>query len=235
MKIGLILSSVALMVAGSAFAADLPAKKAAPAAPVAPAAPSLADTIGIEVSPEFYAANSAPKADGGLVDAYAKLSYAHTFDGVWVLGGSYQFTQRAAVDINSSVSQFEVNTGYKYKINALTITPGLGLGYAIGTPKIITTDNNASASYYSATLNFDYKVDANWTVNALGLRYRQSFDGYWYTPKVSTGVTYAITPADAIYVNLGYAWKYTAQQNGTIINGDDADKSNVAVGYKHSF
>ena len=188
------------------------------------------------MSPEFYAVNGkSGKADGALVDAYAKLTYSHTFDGVWVVGGAYQFAQRAAVDYGSSASNFEVNGGYKIKMDALTVTPGIGLGYAVGTPKIITTDDNASAAYYFATLNFDYKIDSKLTFNALGLRYRQSFDGYWFTPKVSTGLTYSITPADAIYVNFGYAWKYTAAQNGTTINGDDADKSNIAFGYKHSF
>jgi hypothetical protein len=245
MKRVALLSGIALFAASTAMASDMPVKgknkkvvapaPVAAAAPAAPAAPALTDTIGIEFSPEFYASNSTSgKADGGVVDAYAKLSYSHTFDGAWVVGGAYQFTQRAAVDYDSSVSQFEVNGGYKLKMDALTITPGLGLGYAIGTPKI-ATDANASEAYYFATLNFDYKIDSKWTVNALQLRYRQSFDGYWFTPKVGTGVTYAITPADAIYVALGYAWKDSTDHNGTVMNGNNADKQNIAIGYKHSF
>lgn len=225
--------AAALLIGTSAFAADLPAKKAA-AVPAAAAAPALTDTIGIEVSPEFVAKDSATAAAGAVADSYAKLSYAHTFNGTWVVGASYQGTQRTGAD-SSNVQQFETTGAYKYKLDAFTITPSIGFGYAIGTPKIIvgSTHTTDSAPYYLVQLAGDYKIDSSWTLNVFSFRYRNSFDGYWVTPKVSTGVTYSISPADAVYVNVGYAWKNTL---GDFDLGHDyADKSNIAVGYKHSF
>ena len=226
--------AAAIMVGTSAYAADLPAKKAAPAPAAAAPAPTLTDTIGIEVSPEFAAKDSGSATAGAVVDSYAKLSYAHTFDGTWVAGASYQGTQRTGTD-SSNVQQFEATGAYKFKFDAITITPTLGLGYAVGTPKVIvgashTTD---SAPYYLVTLAGDYKLNASWTLNVFNVRYRNSFDGYWVTPKISTGVTYSISPSDAVYVSVGYAWKNTL---GNFDLGHDfADKSNIAIGYKHSF
>lgn len=249
-------SAAGLVLASAAFAADLPSKAPVVAAPAA-AAPSLDNTLSFEFSPEFRANNPASsnnsnnggagKTTGAVVDDYAKIAYSHTFMGTWVVGGMGQWTDRVGNGGGSQVAQSEINVGYKWKVlPSLTITPGAGVGYLWGTPKVagqcwnvepcpsMKRDDGKSVSYYFFTLNADWKIDSNWTWNVIGLRYRDAFSFYWNTPKVSTGVTYNFSPADAVYVSGGMAWK-DKNSHSVELSSAYEDKYNVAIGYKRSF
>jgi len=198
-----------------AFAADVSAPK--------PAARN--NTLSLEFSPEYDASS----ANTGWKDDYIKAAISHTFDNNFVVGAAYQHTWRST----STAEQIEASIGYKIKNGPFTLTPSALLGYGFGDqPRIIPGGANAGLAegYYSVSLAGDWKLDDHWTWNTFNVRYRNSFDGRWITPKVSTGVTYKFDSTSAIYANVGYAWKDTGNGAGLL-----ADKWNVAVGYKLSF
>ncbi len=224
-------SLICALLGGAALFAVQPAL-AADVTP--PPAPSASNTIALEMSPEFYGLSD-PKgrfAGGDLNDFYFKLGLSHTFDNHVVLGGGFQYTQRAPIaGVSSSVDQAEITLGYKLKLDAVTLTPGVLLGYGFGDePKINPANNFTSDAYWAVTLNGDLKLNSQWTWNVFSLRYRNAFDYTWITPKISTGVTYNIDKTDAVYLNIGNAWKDKGDGNGLL-----EDKYNIAVGYKYSF
>ena len=192
------------------------------AADPAPApAPGKSNTISIEGSPEWKTSN------GVWADDYFKLGFSHTFDNNIVWGAAYQHTFR---DTNSA-EQLETSLGYKFKSGALTITPSMLLGYGFGDqPRIDPANNFNPEAYYAFALAADIKLDDHWTWNAVNARYRNAFNVTWITPKVSTGITYKIDGSNALYANVGYAWKDKGDGKGLL-----GDKWNVAVGYKFSF
>jgi len=85
-------------------------------------------------------------------------------------------------------------------------------------------------AYYFVQGALDWKLDSNWTWNVVSVRYRNAFNLTWITPKVSTGVTYTFDANNAVYANVGYAWKDNGNGQGLL-----ADKWNIAAGYKYSF
>jgi hypothetical protein len=185
---------------------------------------STNNTISLEFSPEWKT------IDSSSADDYFKLGYAHTFDNNIVWGGSAQYTWRPDT---TSVDQVETSLGYKFKADAFTITPSATLGYGFGNlPKInpVKANYGDPEAYYAFNLAADLKLNDNWTWNVFNARYRNAFNVTWVTPKVATGVTYKINNANAIYANVGYAWKDIGNGAGLL-----GDKWNVAVGYKFSF
>jgi hypothetical protein len=186
-----------------------------------PAAKS--NTLSLEFSPEYDASS----ANAGWKDDYIKAAISHTLDNNFVVGAAYQHTWRNV----STAEQLEASVGYKIKNGPFTLTPAALIGYGFGDqPKIIPGQNFAADGYYAVSLAADLKLDDNWTWNAFNVRYRNSFDGRWITPKISTGITYKFDSTSAIYANVGYGWKDTGNGAGLL-----ADKWNVAVGYKYSF
>jgi predicted porin len=215
-SIGLAAGISALAIQGAAFAADVvPAPK--------PAAKN--NTISLEFSPEY----DASAANAGWKDDYLKAAISHTFDNNFVVGAAYQHTWRST----STAEQIEATIGYKIKNGPFTLTPSVLLGYGFGDqPKINPASGHATdpETYYAVSLAADYKIDDNWTWNVFNARYRNAFDVTWITPKVSTGITYKFNSSSAVYANVGYGWKDSG--NGA---GLQADKWNVAIGYKFSF
>jgi len=254
------LLAASFLAASPALAADL-GTQVEPAAPVAPAAAPTPWSLGIEFSPEFYAINQDPHDDvagkqskkpaGGIADYYGKASLSYTFGGGWVIGGSFQAQLKknrdTAGDFVKDTWQYysEATLGYKFKMDALTVTPAVGVGYTWGFTGIngdVSTSKDNNAAYYLVSLAGDWKLNSQWTWNVFNLRYRNAFQYTWITPKVSTGVTYNITPLDAVYANVGYSWKEldkSGQAASAPFNPNygslDGDKFNFAVGYKRAF
>ncbi|MDR3470646.1 MAG: hypothetical protein P4M09_02985 [Devosia sp.] len=231
----------ALATVTSASAADL----MQPVAAAAPA-PAPTTTLSLEVSPEFKAAAGATQND--IADWYAKGSIGYVIAPGWTIGAAGQYTAKPATSSpafdNLYIGQVEGTVAYKYKLTdsfSVTGTAGLGFAwgntgyangaYTHGTGSAIDLGNNDdSFGYYFVQGALDYKLDSHWTWNVISARYRDSFSQTWITPKVSTGVTYNIDATDAVYANVGYAWKDKGDGNGLV-----ADKYNFAVGYKYSF
>ncbi len=202
-----------LFASNAAFAADV--------TPVKPAAKN--NTLSLEFSPEYDASS----ANAGWKDDYLKAAISHTFENNFVVGAAYQHTWRSS----STAEQIEASIGYKIKNGPFTLTPSALLGYGFGDqPRIIPGQNGADEGYYAFSLAGDLKLSDHWTWNAFNARYRNSFDGRWITPKVSTGITYKFDSTSSIYANVGYAWKDTGNGAGLL-----GDKWNIAVGYKFAF
>ena len=195
------------------------------AADVAPApAPAKQNTISAEFGPEWKT------TDGTLADDYVKFGYAHTFDNNVVLGTTFQYTWRPT---NTSYDQLEAALGYKIKLDAFTLTPGVILGYGFGDLPSINPAKGQGGdpeAYYAFAIAGDLKLDDHWTWNVFNARYRNAFDVTWITPKIATGITYKFDNSNAIYTNVGYAWKDTGNGKGL-----QPDKWNVAIGYRFSF
>ena len=245
-------SAAGLFLVGAAKAADLPSKSApAAAAPAAAAPVSLDNTLSFEWDPEFRISNTGinkGKVGNATVDNVGVVKYAHTWFGSLVTGVNYLFTNRVGNGGGSELSQGELAVGYKFPVGGgVTITPGATIGYAWGATKfgststsyvpfttISTTTGNSAEAYYAFTLAADWKINSQWTWNVVQLRYRDAFNSYYNTPKVQTGVTYALTPSDAVYGIAGYAWKNLYNHDIQLSN-NYADKWNLAFGYKRSF
>ena len=213
-KLGAAAFILAAFAATSAHAADVPA----------PAPATKHSTISIEGSPEWSTSGA---TSGQWADDYLKLGYSYSFDNNLVWGAAYQHTWRST----SGADQVETSLGYKIKAGALTLTPSALLGYGFGDqPRIDPTNNFNAEAYYAVSLAADLKLDDHWTWNAFNARYRNAFNVTWITPKVSSGFTYKIDGSNAVYANVGYAWKDKGLGAGL-----QPDKWNVAVGYKFSF
>jgi hypothetical protein len=220
---------LAALLAAPAFASDLPT---APEAPKPARGPATNTTIGLEVSPEFFADPTNAKY-GQINDAYFKGSLSESLGNGFSVGTSFQFVDKLS---NSPVTYqylLDLTGAYKFKLNDnLSITGTGGLGYTWGNTGY-TGGGPSSAGvdpflYYFASAALDAKLDSNWTWNVVNVRYRNAVGVTWITPKIQTGITYNIDKTDAIYANIGYGWK----DNGS---GLKADKFNVAIGYKYSF
>jgi len=217
-----------------AVAADLMAAPAA-AAPAAPAAAST--TLGFEISPEFIAAPNADPND--ITDGYVKGTITEAVAPGWSISGIGQYTLKGLKPGSASQTwqgQVEVNAAYKAKLNDdFSVTVTGGLGYAFGNTGYNAANLPSGAGtqpffYWYGQAAFDYKLDSHWTLNLVSVRARDSFTVAWWTPKIQTGVTYNIDATDAVYGNVGYAWK-----DNTGGYAFTPDKWNTAVGYKHSF
>lgn len=178
------------------------------------ASPSIANSIGVEVAPEFRALT------GALVDGYIKANGSHTFDNGLIWGGSFQYTDKV-----NGFRQYQPETtlGYNIKLDQIWSVPvSAGVGYRWDdNPKAIPSQ---AFAYYVLNAGLNMKISENWTWNAISARYRDAFEGGWQTPKVTTGLTYAIDHQNSIYGNVGYAWR-----NGL------PNKISVAFGYKYGF
>jgi hypothetical protein len=210
------------LVAVPAIAADVPAP-----------APRLDNTITLEFSPEFYALGKPGAYEAGdLADVYGKISLSHAFDNDIVVGGSLQHAIRTSnpTSASSTYDQAELSLAYRWRLNdTFTLTPGVLLGEGFGDqPKIDPANPFASEAYYAVSLAGDMRLTSNLTWNVFNVRWRDAFAVTWRTPKVSTGMTYRVDPANAVYFNVGMSWK----DAGT---GYAADKVNLALGYKLSF
>jgi hypothetical protein len=222
---------VAALVAAPAFAADLPITTApAKSAPAAPAATST--TIGLEVGPEFFA-DPANAKYGQVNDGYFKGSLSESLGNGFSVGTSLQLVDKVSNTPATYQYLVDVTAAYKFKLDDnFSITATGGVGYTWGNTGY--TGGTASSSgvdpfvYYFATAALDDKIDSNWTWNIVNVRYRNAIGVTWLTPKIQTGITYNIDKQNAVYANIGYAWKDSG-------SGLKADKFNVAVGYKYSF
>ena len=212
------------------LAADLSTPAPAVVAPAA-AAPIL-NSIGIEVSPEFYL--SPAGVPGAIDDGYIKGSYSRSLPGGFSWGASIQYTERTSSgSTNRYQLQPETTLGYTIKLGptfSIPLSAGVGLLYNnVGYAPVTTSAG--SFGYYVFNAGLNVKLDSHWTWNAISARYRNAFAGKWVTPKLGTGVTYTIDPHNSVYVNGGYAWQ-TQNVAGYPL---EPNKWNIALGYKYGF
>ncbi|WEK52315.1 MAG: hypothetical protein P0Y66_10240 [Candidatus Kaistia colombiensis] len=219
---------MALMLLATVSMASIPNARAADPvvrAPAAEAATSGKTTIGIEFGPEYFALDSDSHQAGDWSDNTLKLSVSHAFDKGWLLGGYFQTTFKP-----SDQYQYygEGSLGYRFRFERFSLTPSVALGYTWDSTGItMDGQKNSDALYYALYLAGDLKLSESWTWNVFNLRYRNAFDTTWETPKAATGLTFAMDPANSVYVNFGYSWKDSGE-------GLKGDKINAAFGFKHA-
>jgi hypothetical protein len=221
---------LAALLAAPAFASDLPK---APDAPKPAPAPAATTTIGLEVSPEFFG-DPSKSTYGSLNDAYFKGSISESIAPGWTAAASLQLVDKLSNNPVTYQALIDGTLAYKAKLNDnLSVSLTGGLGYTWGNTGYTGGVKNSTGvdpfAYYFVSAAFDAKLDSSWTWNVVNVRYRNAFGVIWVTPKIQTGITYNIDKTDAIYANIGYAWK---DNDGT---GLKPDKINVAIGYKYSF
>lgn len=190
-------------------------------------------TLSFDVTPEFYA-SSIPGAFGRADQAttVSRLTLSRTLpNGVTLSASGYLITREANAKSPSSTGNLvEVSTSYKVKLSKdWSLMPSVTLGYAFGDePKVDPDDGKAPAAYYALGLAADYRISPRLTWNVVNLRYRDAFRGDWKTPKIATGLTYALDGGTAAYFNIGKSWKDAG-------DGYKNDKFSVTFGLRHAF
>ena len=200
----LIITTVALLMATSAYATDLPNKKKAPAAPApvaateAPASTdSLTMTYGQDLGNNF----------GAKVDDAYQVSYKHNIGGGFSVGGMAKTTQVAGSQLNQNL---EVQAGY-----ALPAMYGVTASGKVGVGEKFTTTN---FPYFAVYGNADYKVMDGLTLNAIQYRYRSAIDSNQYgyqSHQLATGVTYDINSKYSVSAKVARNFDNTSSYNAT--------------------
>ena len=200
----LIISTVALLMATSAYATDLPSKKAAPAAPApvaAAAATSSDDSLTVAYGQDL-GNNFGSKVD----DAYS-VTYKHNLGAGFSVGGMAKTTQVPGSQLNQNL---EAQAGY-----ALPAMAGVSVSGKVGVGEKFTTTNFPYFALYGAA---DYKVMDGLTLNAVQYRYRSAIDNATYgyqSHQLATGVTYDITPKYSVTAKVARNFDNTSSYNAT--------------------
>lgn len=174
-----IVTAIAMTVATSAYATDLPSRKPAPA-PVASEAVPL-NSVGFSVGPE-YAADSYKKPTLMMYN----LGYDRNVGGGASVGFAFGTTQGYPNgDLNQTI---EGKVGYSKAIfDSVTARFGAGIGERF--------TNGANYTFYALRTGVDYKVTDNLTWNTIGYQFRSTFDsayhGDYQNHDLRTGVSYS--------------------------------------------
>jgi len=201
----LIISTVALVLATSAYATDLPSKKKAPVVPAPVAvskAPASADSLTAAYGQDL-ANNFGSKSN----DIY-QLTYKHSLGGGLAVGGVVQTTQVPGSQLNQNL---EAQASYSLPAFAgITATGKVGVGEKFSTTNF---------GYYALYGAMDYKLMDKVTWNALNYRYRSAFDtaNYSYqSHQIGTGVSYDINDTYSVsakvYRNYDTSFNATGDQ-----------------------
>lgn len=200
----LIITTVALMMATSAYATDLPNKKKAPAAPApvaATEAPASTDSLTVSYGQDL-GNNFGAKVD----DAY-QVAYKHNLGGGFSVGGMAKTTQVEGSKLNQNL---EAQVGY-----ALPAMAGVTVSGKVGVGEKFTTSNFPYYALYGAA---DYKVMDGLTFNAVQYRYRSAFDvptnGY-QSHQFATGITYDINSKYSVSAKVARNFDTTSSYNAT--------------------
>lgn len=220
-KRGCALAVAIFSTAGTGFAADLPPIVLGPVkSPTVP----LNWTISLEAGPEFHATTRGSTEAGSYADTSIKGSLGYAFDSNWLLNGTVQ------VDLKSNATQqyyVEAGLGYKFAFGNFSLTPQAALGDTWDATGL-GEDGDANALYYALYLSADVKLDSHWSWTIVSARWRDAFDYQWQTPKLSTGLSYAVSDAAKLAIDAGYSWKNTG-------DGYYGDKVNLSAAFKYAF
>lgn len=191
-----------LAMTATAYATDLPNKKAAPAAPAsAPAATASVDSLSVS-----YGQDLANNFGSKTADAYS-VAYKRNIGGGFSVGGVASTSQAPNSQLNQNL---EAQASY-----ALPAVAGIGVTGKVGVGERFTTTN---FPYYALYGNADYKLTDDLTLNAVQYRYRSAFDtaanGY-QSHQLGTGVTYNLTSAYSISAKVARSYDTTSSFNAT--------------------
>ena len=191
MKKLLLSTTVALAaMATTAFATDLPNKKAAPAAPVAAAA--SVDSLSISYGQDFVNGSFGTKSS----DAYG-VAYTHKID-AFSVGAAISTSQNTSNTVKQNI---EGQVGYSQPLVAgVTATGKVGIGQRF---------DSTNFPYFALYGAADYKLNDDITVNAIGYRYRSAVDynaNDYRSHQLSTGVTYNLSKTYSVSAKVARNW-----------------------------
>jgi hypothetical protein len=203
----LLISVAAVLMATSAFAADLPKKNKAPAAPV-PVAAATTTSESTDSLTAAYGQDTAVGDFGTKTDDVYQLTYSHKIGGGLAVGGMAQTTQVPGSQLNQNI---EAQASYSLPTFAgVTLTAKGGIGEKFSTTNF---------GYYAVYGTADVKLMDKLTWNAASYRYRSAFDtatnGY-QSNQLGTGVTYDLASNYAVsakvYRNYDTSFNSTGDQ-----------------------
>lgn len=183
-----------------------------------------ANTIGLEVSPSFFASTTSSHDAGHYDDTSVKLTLAHRFADPFEIGGSLKD------DIKQDGKRqyyAETKAAYRFDFGRFSLTPSAALGVTWNDTGF-GSNGDATTAYYAFYLAGDLALSDKLTWTMFKLRYRDAFDYVWVTPEVATGLSYRLTHADQIYGTASYSWKGTG-------DGLHPDTYSIALGVEHGF
>jgi len=200
----LIITTVALLMATSAYATDLPSKKAAPAAPAAAPAASSASVDSLTVQYGQDLGNNF----GAKVDDQYTVSYKHNIGNGFSVGAQAQTTQASNALLKQNL---EAQAGY-----ALAPMYGVGLSGKVGVGERFVDTGNFP--YFALYGNADYAIGSGVTINAIQYRYRSAFDtgSYGYqSHQIGTGITYDFNSTYSVSAKIARNYDTTSSMNAT--------------------
>lgn len=191
-----------LAMTATAYATDLPNKKAAPAAPAsAPAATASVDSLSVS-----YGQDLANNFGSKTADTYS-VAYKRNIGGGFSVGGVASTSQAPSSKLNQNL---EAQVGYSLPAFAGVVVSG-----KVGVGERFTTTN---FPYYALYGNADYKLIDGLTLNAVQYRYRSAFDtaaNDYQSHQIGTGVTYEITPTYSVSAKIARSYDTTSSFNAT--------------------
>jgi hypothetical protein len=148
-----------------------------------------------------------------------ELNGAHTFDSGLILGGSFQYNDRAFSD--RARENLEGTVGYRVPLyQCFSIFGSAGLG------EHWRQNPSAAFPYYVLRIGADLDLNQIVTWNAITFRYRNAFDpnDNYNTPQLATGFTFKLDEQRAITTKIMRNWRDGAPSS-----------TGVALGFKQSF
>jgi hypothetical protein len=152
-------------------------------------------------------------------DTKYEINGAHTFSGGLLLGGSFQYNDRAFSDRASQ--NLEGIVGRQIRIDrAFSMTCSAGLG------EHWREHPSTDFPYYVLRVAADFEINEIVTWNVVSLRYRDSFDtnDHYRTPQIATGFAYKVNERSSISVKIMRNWR-----------DGDPSSTGVSLGFKQSF
>lgn len=193
----------------------------------------ILNTITLEIAPEPNIRATSNQSAGSLNDITFKVAYTRDLGSGWSWTLADEQTARFAGE-GRYQNELETTVGYSAKINDTFSLPlSAGVGYIWNTRAASSGLSDHQWAYYVFNAGLNVKLNSKWTWNAVSARYRDAFEGGWKTPRLTTGATYTINPHNAVYANVGYAWKTGV--GGAVAPDIGPDKWNITFGYKISY
>jgi hypothetical protein len=177
---------------------------------------ALADdtTIWLETLPD-----RAPDDLSEPKDTKASVNAAHTFANDFIVGGYFEIEKTTSGVWSYNL---EGTLGYDYKLtNYASIGGSAGVG-----ERWQPATSGGDFPYYVLRVRADIDLSERWSWNVITYRLRDAFNpaNNYYTPEVSTAITFKIDRNNSIYVKYLYDWE----------NGPPSAQA-FGFGYKYRF
>jgi hypothetical protein len=148
-----------------------------------------------------------------------ELNGAHTFANGWILGGLFQYSDRAFS--NRTRQNLEGTIGHRFPINlAFSIFGSAGLG------EHWRQNPSTEFPYYVLRVGADLDLNHSLTWNVIAFRYRDAFNSgdNYNTPQVATGFTFKLDEQRALVGKVMRNWR-----------DGFPSSTGVALGFKQGF